>query len=54
MVSKGESEASQEVKRLSSVLSPQKPKNNVFGLKNFIYGILVANVAKISTYAHGG
>ena len=25
------------------------PKNNVFAQKNMIYGILVANVAKIST-----
>ena len=36
------------------VLSPQSSemhKNNVFAPKNLIYGILVANVARISTYA---
>ena len=41
----------------SSVLSPQSsemPKNNVFAPKNLIYGILVANVARISTYALWG
>ena len=40
----------------SSILSPQSSvlrnaQNNVCAPKNLIYGILVANVARISTYA---
>ena len=41
----------------SSILSPQSsemPENNVFAPKNLIYGILVANVARISTCALWG
>ena len=67
VVSKGENEASHRrwngcpqssiLNLQCSILSPQSsemPKNNVFAPKNLIYGILVANVARISTCALWG